>query len=252
MGRLEGRVAIVTGAGQGIGRGIALVFAREGARVCVAELKAHRAERTAEEISAGGGEAVAQTTDVGDKVSVEAMVAETVRRWGTVDVLVNNAHGFGPRAKLEEIPDEQFDLSWRTGVKGTWWAMCAVRPFMAQKGWGRIVNLVSLAAERGHPGLGEYGASKAGIAALTRTAAREWGRLGITVNAIAPAAWTKRGQDWAARDPEAFKRQMEHRAIGRLGDPETDIAPVAVFLATDDARYVTGHVFHVDGGAHLE
>ena len=252
MGRLGGRVAIVTGAGQGIGRGIAVVFAREGARVCVAELKAHRCERTADEIVAAGGEAFAHATDVGDKVSVEAMVAETVRRWGTVDVLVNNAHGFGARAMLEEIPDEQFDLSWRTGVKGTWWAMCAARPFMAQKGWGRIVNFVSLAAERGHPGLGEYGAAKAGIAALTRSAAREWGRLGITVNAIAPAAWTKRGQDYAARDPDGFKKQMEHRAIGRLGDPEKDIAPVALFLATDDSQYVTGHVFHVDGGAHLE
>jgi NAD(P)-dependent dehydrogenase (short-subunit alcohol dehydrogenase family) len=130
--------------------------------------------------------------------------------------------------------------------------MCAVRPFMAQTGCGRIINFVSLAAERGHPGLGEYGAAKAGIAALTRTAAREWGRLGITVNCIAPAAWTRRGQDYAERDPEAFRRAMESRAIGRLGDPEADIAPVAVFLASDDSRYVTGHLLHVDGGAHLE
>jgi NAD(P)-dependent dehydrogenase (short-subunit alcohol dehydrogenase family) len=179
------------------------------------------------------------------------MVAETVQRFGSVDVLVNNAHGFGVRAPLEEIPDEQFDLSWTSGVKGTWWAMNAVRAGMAARGWGRIINMVSLAAERGDMELGEYNAAKAGIGALTRTAAREWGRHGITVNAIAPGAWTKRAQDFAARDPDGFARAMATRPIGRLGDPETDIAPVALFLATDDSQFVTGHVFHVDGGAHL-
>ena len=249
--RLAGRVAVVTGAGQGIGRGIAAVFAREGARVCVAELKPHRAERTAQEIRDAGGEAFAIGTDVGRREDVERMVAETVARWGSVDVLVNNAHGFGARAALEEIPEAQFDLSWTTGVKGTWWAMSAVRPLMAARGWGRIVNMVSLAAERGDAGLGEYNAAKAGIAALTRTAAREWGHAGITVNAIAPGAWTKRGQDYAARDPDGFARAMAARPIGRLGDPETDIAPVALFLASDDGRFLTGQVLYVDGGAHL-
>ena len=250
-GRLAGRIAIVTGGGQGIGRGIALLFAREGAKVCVAELKSHRGERTAEEIRAAGGESLAVTCDVGRKADVQAMVEQTARRWGAADILVNNAHGFGARAKLEEISEEQFDLSWTSGVKGTWWAMCAARTHMAAHQWGRIINMVSLAAERGDAGLGEYNAAKAGITALTRTAAREWGHEGITVNAIAPGAWTKRGQDYAARDPEGFARAMAARPIGRLGDPETDIAPVALFLASDDSRFVTGHVFYVDGGAHL-
>jgi len=251
MGRLDGSVAIVTGAGQGIGRAIAHVFAREGARVCVAELKAHRCERTAEEIRSAGGDAFAQVTDVGERASIEAMVAATVARWGTVDVLVNNAHGFGSRANLEEIPDAQFDLSWRTGVKGTWWAMNAVRPHMAERGRGRIVNFGSLAAEEGHAGLGEYAAAKAGITGLSFTAAREWGPLGITVNVIYPAALTKRGMDFRDRDPERFRALMAERPIGRLGDPERDIAPIALFLATDDAQYLTGHVFYADGGAHL-
>ena len=251
MGRLTGRVAIVTGAGQGIGRGIALVFAREGARVCVAELKSHRAERTAEEIRAAGVEAIALTVDVGRRADIEQMIADTVTRFGSVDVLVNNAHGFGARAALDAIPDEQFDLSWTTGVKGTWWAMCAARPHLAARGTGRIINMVSLAADRGDAGLGEYNAAKAGIAALTRTAAREWGREGITANAIAPGAWTKRGQDWAARDPDGFARAMAERPVGRLGDPETDIAPVALFLASEESRFVTGQVLYVDGGAHL-
>ena len=173
-GRLAGRVAIVTGAGQGIGRAVGLVFAREGARVCVAEVRADRGARTAAEIAAAGGDAFAVTADVGRKDDVEAMVAETVRRFGRVDILVDNAHGFGPRAPLADVPDAQFDRSWTSGVKGTWWAMCAVHPHMAAAGGGR-----------------------------------------------------------------------------RLGDPETDIAPVFLFLASDDARFVTGHVIHVDGGAFL-
>jgi 3-oxoacyl-[acyl-carrier protein] reductase len=251
MGRLAGRVAIVTGAGQGIGRGIAVVFAREGAAVCVAELKVERGERTAHEIRDAGGRAIAVAADVGRQADVDAMVAETVRHFGGVDVLVNNAHAFGPRAPLADIPQAQFDRSWTSGVKGTWWAMSAVRPHMAARGGGRIVNLVSLAAARGDAGLGDYNAAKAGIAALTRTAAREWGPLGITVNAIAPGAWTKRGQDWAARDPESFARLMATRPLGRLGDPEADIAPVAVFLASEDGRFVTGEILHADGGAHL-
>jgi len=251
MARLAGRVALVTGAGQGIGRGIALVYAREGAKVAVAELKAHRGERTAQEIRDAGGDAVALVADVGRKADVERMVAETVERWGGLDVLVNNAHGFGARAPLEDIPEEQFDLSWTSGVKGTWWAMCAARPHLAAHGRGRIVNMVSLAADRGDAGLGEYNAAKAGVAALTRTAAREWGRQGITANAIAPGAWTKRGQDYAARDPDGFAKAMATRPIGRLGDPEADIAPVALFLASDDSQFLTGQVLYVDGGAHL-
>lgn len=251
MRRLAGKVAIVTGAGQGIGWGIARVFAREGARVCVADLKAHRAERSADEIRDEGGDAIGIAVDVGRKRDVETMVAMAVDRWGTVDVLVNNAQGFGRHRPLTEIAEDDFDRVWASGVKGTWWAMCAVKPHMERQGRGRIVNFGSLAAEQGHLGLGDYATAKGGITSLTRAAAREWGPLGITVNVIYPAAMSKRGLEFQARDPEGFARMMAERPIGRLGDLQEDIAPIALFLASDESRYLTGHVVYADGGGHL-
>ena len=248
--RLDGKVAIVTGAGQGIGRAIALVYARAGAKVVVAEWKVHRMERTVEEIRAEGGGAFGVPTDVSKHVQVRAMVERAVSHFGHIDVLVNNAQCFAPRTALLEVTDEQLDVFIDSGIKGTLWAMQAVHPHMRGRG-GRIVNFVSAAGMTGEAGLGAYNAAKEGIRALTRTAAREWGKDDILVNAIAPAAMSKRGQDYAARDPEAFARAMEERPIGRLGDSETDIAPVALFLAGEASRFLTGHTFMVDGGAHI-
>src|SRR6185503_9809523 len=224
-------------------------FAREGARVVVAELKEHRSERTAGEIREAGGTALSIAIDVGVRSQIESMVAQTLGAYGQVDVIVNNAQGYAPHTPLEQVTEEQLDHVFTTGAKATLWAMQAVFPHMRERG-GRIVNFVSLAAERGDPGLAPYNATKMAIEGLSRTAAREWGKHGILVNCIAPAALSKRGQDYAARDPERFARLMAERPIGRLGDPLADIAPIAVFLATDDSRYLTGHVFYADGGAH--
>lgn len=248
MGRLSGRVAIVTGAGQGIGRGIALVFAREGAKVVIAELKEHRAARVAAEIIHAGGDAFAFATDVAQETQVRHMVGETVRRYGTVDVLVNNAQSMHPRTPLAELTSEQVDVFWISGVKGTLWGMQAVYPIMKDKQYGRIINFVSSAGLRGEPGLGDYNATKEGIRALTKTAAREWGREGITVNCIAPGALSKRGQEFIQRDPEEYERRSAEKAIPRLGDPEADIAPVALFLASEESRFVTGQTIFADGG----
>src|SRR5262249_60735110 len=121
-----------------------------------------RAERPVAQVCAAGGEAFAVVVDVAVRADVERMIAETAARWGGVDVLVNNAHGFGARAPLEDIPEAQFDLSWTSGVKGTWWAMNAARRRMAERGWGRIVNMVSLAADRGGARLGAHKAPEAG------------------------------------------------------------------------------------------
>jgi len=156
-------------------------------------------------------DAFAVTADVGRKDDVEAMVAETVRRFGRVDILVDNAHGFGPRAPLADVPDAQFDRSWTSGVKGTWWAMCAVHPHMAAAGGGRIVNVVSLAAERGDAGLGDYGAAKAGVAVFLEGLSIRVQPHGVRVLTVKPGfvdtpmtANFRKGMLWAT--PERIAR----------------------------------------------
>ena len=245
------RVVIVTGAGQGIGRGVALHLGRNGARVVVAEWKAHRAERTVAELEAIGVPSLAVVCDVMRRDQVEDTVARTVGRFGRVDALVNNAQTFRPRAPLDQVGEEDLDVLYTSGPKATLWAMQAVYPHMAAAGWGRIVNFASAAGITGMAGYGAYNASKEAIRALTRTAAREWGRDGIVVNCIAPGAASKRGQDAAERDEEAYERFMRDHPIGRQGDPEDDIGPVALSLCSDACRYLTGQTLMVDGGAFL-
>lgn len=248
--RIDGKVAVVTGAGQGIGRGIALVFARAGAKVVVAEWKAHRMERTVEEIRALGFPVLGLAADVSKRDEVSGMIDRTVAHFGQLDVLVNNAQSYAPRTPLAEVTEEQLDIFIDSGIKGTLWGMQAAYPHMKGRG-GRIINFVSASGMKGETGLGAYNATKEGIRALTRTAAREWGKDGILVNAIAPAAMSKRGMDYQERDPEAFAKAMAERPIGRLGDPEADIAPVALFLAGPGSQFLTGQTFLVDGGAHI-
>jgi len=248
---VAGRVVIVTGAGQGIGRGIAHHLGRNGASIVVAEWKEHRAERTVDELTALGVPALSAVCDISDKAQVDAMVARTVEHFGRIDALLNNAQTFRPQAPLASVAEEDVDVFYDSGVKGTLWAMQAVFPHMQAAGWGRIVNFASAAGVTGMPGYGAYNASKEAIRALTRTAAREWGRDGIVVNCICPGAASKRGQEAAARDTDAHREFMRDHPIGRQGDPEDDIAPVILFLCSDACRYLTGQTLMVDGGAFL-
>ena len=242
---------IITGAGQGIGRGMALHLGKNGARVVVAEWKAHRMERTVEELKALGVDALGMECDISDKAQIDAMVAATVERFGRVDALINNAQTFRPNAPVASVDADDFDVFYNSGVKGTLWAMQAVHPHMAAQNWGRIVNFASAAGIVGMRGYGAYNASKEAIRALSRTAAKEWGRDGIVVNIICPGAASKRGTDSAARDTEAYEIFMREHPMGRQGDPEDDIGPVAQFLCSDACRYLTGQTLMVDGGGFL-
>jgi NAD(P)-dependent dehydrogenase (short-subunit alcohol dehydrogenase family) len=248
---VHGRVVIVTGAGQGIGRGIAHHVGKNGASVVVAEWKEHRAHRTVEELTALGVPAIAAVCDVTSKADVDAMVAAALERFGRVDALVNNAQTFRAQAPMATVSEDDVDVFYESGVKGTLWGMQAVHPHMQRAGWGRIVNVASAAGITGMAGYGAYNASKEAIRALTRTGAREWGRDGIVVNCICPGAASKRGLDAAARGDAGYQEFLDAHPMGRQGDPEDDIAPVVQFLCSDACRYLTGQTLMVDGGGFL-
>jgi NAD(P)-dependent dehydrogenase (short-subunit alcohol dehydrogenase family) len=251
VGRLDGQVAIVTGSGQGIGRGIARRFAREGAAVVVAEVNPQTGPRVAGEVDDLGGRGRFVLTDVLDRDQVRSMVRETVEELGRIDVLVNNAYTAAGMDRLERKPDTDLERAFRGGPLQTFWCMQEVFPHMRSQGGGHIINFVSLNGINAHMYSVDYNAAKEGIRALTRTAAREWARHNILVNAIAPAAASPAYVAFAEMAPDAAAEMLQQNPMGRMGDPEEDIGGVALFLATDDSRYVTGNTILADGGSHI-
>jgi len=249
MHGVDDRVIIVTGAGRGVGKGMALHLGRGGARVVVAEWKPHLLTEACAELDALGVENLGVVCDIQQREQIEAMVAQTVDRFGRVDGLINNAQTFRPLASVAEVSEDDVDVFYTSGVKGTLWAMQAVYPHMKLQGWGRIVNFASSMGITGGSGFAAYNASKEAIRALTRTAAREWAIDGIVVNAIAPAAATHHGE--AGKQSEGYRIFIENCPMKRQGDPELDIGPIAWFLCSDACRYLTGHTFMADGGAFM-
>jgi NAD(P)-dependent dehydrogenase (short-subunit alcohol dehydrogenase family) len=251
MGSLDERVCVVTGAGMGIGRGIARRFAREGARILVAEIDEEAGRRVVGEIEELGGEGRLVRTDVRERAEVQAAVADALSAWGAVDVLVNNAWGGGNIARLEWKTDENILHGMRTGFLSVFWAMQAVFPSMKARGQGSIITLCSLNGVNAHMYSVEYNAAKEAARALTRTAAREWARHQIRCNILCPAAATEAYERFREANPETAEVMLGQNPMGRMGDPEGDIAGVALFLAGDDSRYVTGNTLFVDGGSHI-
>ena len=249
MHSVEGRVIIVTGSGQGVGRGMANHLAKAGASIVVAEWNAEKMRRTVAELEAIGVEALGVETNIMERADLDHMVAATVERFGRVDGIINNAQTFRANAPMAEVSADDVDVFYRSGVLGTLGAMQAVYPHMKAQQWGRIVNFASSMGITGGTGFAAYNASKEAIRALTRTAAREWGSDGIVVNAIAPAAATHHGE--AGKQSEGYRIFIENCPMGRQGDPETDIGPLAWFLCSDATRYLTGHTFMADGGAFM-
>ena len=253
MATLSGRVAIVTGAGQGIGRGEAIALAREGAAVTVLARSADRIESVCAEIRAFGGKALAVTCDVAIRAQVDAAVARTVEQFGTVDILVNNAQWIPPPHPAETWTEDEMRRCWESGFLGSFHFMQACFPLMKAQGGGRIINTVSTVGYSTHPGqFSGYGATKEAIRSYSRHAATEWGMHKITVNCLSPAVASpymlEQFPDEASRGMLMDSAQM---VIRRFGDAENDVGRVVVFLAGPDSGMITGCTLCADGGSHM-
>jgi 3-oxoacyl-[acyl-carrier protein] reductase len=244
--RLAGRVALVTGAGGGIGAATARRLAAEGATVAVLDLGAEGVEATAAAIRDAGGEALALVGDVTQAAAMQEVVRQVAERYGRLDVLINNA-GINRDAMAPKMTEDQWDAVLTVNLKGTFLCCQAVFPIMREQQGGCIVNTSSISAV-GNIGQANYAASKAGVIGLTRTLALEWARYGIRVNAVAPGGTETR---MTAGIPDHIREQLIARLpLKRFAQPE-EIAAVHAFLVSDDASYVTGQCIFADGGATI-
>jgi NAD(P)-dependent dehydrogenase (short-subunit alcohol dehydrogenase family) len=248
MGLLDGKVALITGAGQGVGRGIALAMAKEGAAIAVCGRTEHKLGKVCDEIVSAGGRAVAIAGDVKDPADVTRTVAQTIAAFGGIDILVNNAQEV-PLGRLLEAKVEDYQAGFDSGPIATLRFMQACYPHLKARGGGSIVNLVTAAAVRWDmAGYGMHGSVKQAIRSLTRAAAAEWGPDNIRINNIAPEALSPSFEEWMKADPETTSAFVQTIPLGRVGDCEQDIGRFVALLCSPGAVYVSGATIPVDGG----
>lgn len=250
---MQGKVVIVTGGANGIGRATCFEFARAGASIVVVDINADDAQATADAIRTEGGDALAVRADVSQSADVQAYVKAATDAYGRIDVLVNNAGISGPFAHLADYPEDRFERVLRINIMGTFMGIKYVLPVMLAQGAGAIINTASVAGVVGAPGLGAYSASKHAIVSLTRTAAGEVGRKGVRVNAVCPGPTQTDLIDSLhasinPQDPDSVRAfNVGRNPMGRYGEPE-EVAKVILFLASDAASYVNGVAWLIDGG----
>ncbi len=243
---LGGRVAIVTGAGSGIGRAISLRLAEDTAKIAIWDINADGAAETAKMVEAAGGTAIAITADCSDKASIKAAAAETRAKLGPIAILVNNA-GIAPFTPFMETEDDLFDKVIRINLRGPYLMTKEVLPDMLGAGWGRVINITSSSVQTGSPAQGHYVSSKGGLMGMTKALALEFAATGITFNMIPPGFIDTPMLRAAPIDAEAFAKTLPMK---RVGQPE-DIAAAAAYLASEEASYITGQTISTNGGRYM-
>jgi len=245
------QVAVITGAADGLGKAFASRFAVAGYKVVAADINDEAGENLIAKLNDQGGDATYRHCDVTRKEQVEALIRDTIDQFGMVHVLINNAVPPAEMAPLEKKSDEAFQRQLDGGFFAARWAMNAAFDAMKKLGFGRIINLCSLNGVNAHPQTADYNVAKEALRCLTRSAAREWAPYGITVNAICPGAVTAAFLSLQEFAPEMAQRVNKQIPMGYMGDPYDDVSGVALFLASKDARYLTGNTLYVDGGGHI-
>ncbi len=249
---LIGRTAIVTGGGQGVGEGIARALAAAGANVVIAARRVETGEPAAQAIRDRGHNAICIECDVASRADIERTIAETVAEYGSLDIVVHNAvSGVGPVAAVQDGSDEVWQGLLQTALRASFNLAQVALPHLRERDGSTLILLTSPAGVEGSADRATYGAVKAGQRGFAKSLAREWGPLGVRVNCIGPVAMTPAMARAYEANPQLEERINARTPLGRIGDPEADIGAVAVFLASDMARYVTGQTLIVDGGGFL-
>lgn len=251
MGKMKGKVVVITGGGKGIGFGITTAFAKEGADLVITGRTESTLLKAKEELEKEYGvKVLALTADGGEMENVKNVIDKIIAEYGKIDVLVNNAQASKSGVLLADHSTEDFDLAIYTGIYGTFNYMKLAFPHLKETK-GSVINFASGAGLAGRPGQSSYAAAKEGIRGLSRVAATEWGEFGINVNVICPLAMTESLEKWRDEYPELYARTIQGIPMGRFADAEKDIGRLCIFLSSEDGKYITGETITVQGGSGL-
>lgn len=245
--RLKDKVTIITGGAGGIGRGMAMAYVKEGAKVAIVDLDKEAGEKVLKELQKYSPDSLFIQQDLTDRDKLSDIVEQVADKYGKIDILIYNAHA-SKMASIEETTQADLDFSFNTGFYPTFYLMQAALPYLKETK-GKIINFSSGAGINGHTNQGTYAAAKEAIRGISRVAANEFGPFGINVNIISPIAKSEGIMKWAEESPEYYENMLSGIPMGRLGDVEEDIGRTAVFLGSEDSDYITGQTIMVDGGS---